>query len=86
MTVIFRSDRTVNFVGFEAVYMAVNESIHCDRTFNNQAGFITNLGYPQTTSRVMTCEYHLRMKTGYKIVLSEFNLTLPCRAGYLEVR
>ncbi|CDW53687.1 cubilin [Trichuris trichiura] len=86
MAIVFHSDSNMNNDGFELRYDAVKGHAACDFTFTASHGVVSSYGYPEPVFQRMSCTYHIRVNRGYKIRLHSFNLTLPCRYGYLEFR
>ncbi|KRZ32162.1 Cubilin [Trichinella pseudospiralis] len=86
MAILLHTDANINSGGFELRFDGINTTTNCDFTFTESSGVITNSGYPSHVTQPMTCEYHIRIKKGYRIRLFNFNYSLPCNRGYLEFR
>uniref|UniRef100_A0A914ZLL6 CUB domain-containing protein n=1 Tax=Parascaris univalens TaxID=6257 RepID=A0A914ZLL6_PARUN len=84
LTVVFKSDRSVNGAGFSARWQAVDAQTDCHRTFTATSGEIAiNI---EAAQRVTQCDYLIALPSTNRILLKFENISSPCNEATLTIK
>ncbi|KAK6108635.1 CUB domain family protein [Brugia pahangi] len=84
LTIVFKSDRSVNGAGFMAKWQIVDDKIDCHRTYTATSGRI--IIHAETEMKFVQCDYQIALQSSKRILLRFENLSAPCDEGTLMLR
>uniref|UniRef100_A0A1I8EZ18 Cubilin n=1 Tax=Wuchereria bancrofti TaxID=6293 RepID=A0A1I8EZ18_WUCBA len=84
LTIVFKSDRSVNGAGFMAKWQVVDDKIDCHRTYTATSGRIVI--HAETEMKFVQCDYQIALQSSKRILLRFENLSAPCDEGTLMLR
>ncbi|VDK77902.1 unnamed protein product [Litomosoides sigmodontis] len=84
LTVVFKSDRSVNGVGFMAKWQVVDDKTDCHRTYTASSGRI--IIHAETAMKFVQCDYQIALESSKRILLRFENISAPCDEGTLMLR
>ncbi|VDK30363.1 unnamed protein product [Gongylonema pulchrum] len=84
LTVVFKSDRSVNGAGFVAKWQAVDAKQDCHRTYTATSGTIEIRA--ETVLKFAQCDYQIALQSPKRIFLRFENISAPCEEGTLMLR
>ncbi|CAG9535646.1 unnamed protein product [Cercopithifilaria johnstoni] len=84
LTVVFKSDRSVNGAGFMAKWQAVDDKTDCHRTYTSTSGRI--IIHAEAEMKFMQCDYQIALQSSKRILLLFENMSAPCDEGTLMLR
>ncbi|VDM47594.1 unnamed protein product [Toxocara canis] len=84
LTVVFKSDRSVNGAGFSARWQAVDAQADCHRTFTASSGeIVINI---EPAQRITQCDYLIALPSTNRILLKFENFSSPCNEATLTIK
>ncbi|KAM3716945.1 Cubilin [Dirofilaria immitis] len=84
LTVVFKSDRSVNGGGFIAKWQAIDDKIDCHRTYTATSGRIVI--HTETAMKFAQCDYQIALQSSKRILLRFENISAPCDEGTLMLK